>query len=130
MKQLDFWRAMGVGAVAVLVWTLVGAVVYSSIAEVGAADYAMIAVSAVLLAAAAYFYYHGGAVHPSAVTGFWLALAMVVYNFVWAFAGGFAAAAMGMAEPTLPEPTLHITLLTIVVGLGVPSLMGWYLGRK
>lgn len=129
---IDFWRALGVTAGVILVSSVVNVFVYGASANplpLQTADTIATLASVVVIGLFSYLYFKNGPVRPSAQTGFYLGCVLFAYTFLVAFLNGYLAAIMGQSSQ-LPPPALWLMWASVAIGIIVPTLVGWYLGKN
>lgn len=125
--QLDFWRALGITTGVFIAYSVAGYAIdpTAKYATVSANGILMLA-SAAILAVFSFAYFSTPALKPSARHGLELAAFMFLVFLAMGIAGEVIA-----PVPYEPIPyEAFFWIAGIVIGLGTPTLVGWYMDRN
>jgi hypothetical protein len=128
--QIDLWRALGVGAGSLIVWSVAGIFAYSLDVSIEVSDYIMLAFSVAILAVFTYVYYQDTRLTPSLQSGLLLAVVMFAFNLLFTILGSLLATVQGVSMPVYPEMSPLVLLLGVIIGLATPVLTAMYLARR
>ena len=124
---LDFWRALGVTTGVFVAYMMVGYLIDPTGAYVTVSSNIMLTLaSAAILAVFSFAYFSTPTLRPSARHG----LELAAFMFLLFLAIGFVGAAL-YPLPYEPVPyEMAFWAASIVISLGTPTLVGWYMGKR